>query len=171
MAAPVATKLITYGFRDAKANTSRLRVVIGGATSAAVDTDAVTLLNHLVLVTNANVYLTIDANPADKRTNGGTGQFQNSSDKAKMTFTASDGSIHRYQIPAPLAAIFKADLETVDKTVTAIAAVITDFQTFCYGAYTDTSPLAFVAGVRTRTPMPRRSNIFTLQPDLTGPEE
>lgn len=168
MAAPVAVLFVNYSYRDAKGNTSRVRVLIGDATTAAIQTDSATLRGHLAAISNAVITnQTFEQFPS--RTPGAAATYETVEDKAIMTFYDPAGMLHRYALCCPAAAIFLADGETVDNANVAVGNVITDFQTFVYGRYTDTAPLVFVGGVRARRKLHRRINIFTRNPQLSGP--
>lgn len=164
MAAPASILSLGFAFRDAKGQIARMRVLIGGASGAAVLTAYNTLQTDLQAVSNAHVHQT--AAPDRDFTYGSTGEFQNAVDKAVLTFRDEWGSLHRYMLPAPKAVIFKADLETVDPTQTDMETLITFFQASVYAHSTATAPLAYVGGVRGRKKMIRRFNIWTLDPTL-----
>ena len=170
MAAPADTQFRTMGFRDAKGNTSRVRVLIGAATDAALQTAFNTIQGHVQAITNANEYDVNNGNLSAHRTYGTSAEYNTVEDKAVLTFVSQQGTLHRYQFPAPKAAIFDADQETVNAAQTDVAAVITDFQTSVYGLPADTAPLTYVGGQRIRRRMHRRVTIFDKDPTLTGPE-
>lgn len=169
MAAPVSAFKFGYAFRDAKGQVGKMTVIIGDATNSAVLVDATTLFTALSAVSNANVRETIS--PDSVITYGGAGQFQSVEDKMQLVFQGPTGRIHRYQVPAPKASGFLADLETVNSADTNVASLLTAFTTFVYGRDTDTAPLVYVGGIRLRRRFIRRFNIITKNPAETGPGE
>lgn len=169
MAAPAVGLRLSYTFRDSKGQTGKMRMLIGDATNAAVLTDYNNGIALLQAVSNAKV--TVPTDYHKDRTYGTTAQFATVEDKAQLTFKSQQGSIVRFQIPAPKAAGFNTDLETVLPTETNMAALKTWFETYVYENITDTSPLTYVGGVRVRRKMQRKFNIFTLDPTLAGEGE
>lgn len=102
--------------------------------------------------------------------------FGSVEDKAVLTYIDAQGAIHRYKLPAPTAAIFLADGMTVDPTNTDIVALNTVLLNAAAHAYFFCSRSGvelndFVGGLRTRVRTQRRINIFTRNPDETGPAE
>jgi hypothetical protein len=166
VAAPVATLTGSFGFRDAKGQTAKMRVIVGAASVSAAYTDTVTLQGHLGAASNAAVYNTADTIKSDKLVYGSVATFLDVEDKAILTFKDSIGGLHRYQLAAPISACFYTDTETVNPAATAIAAVIADFQSFVYGFYNDTAPLVYIGGTRLRKKLQRKFNIFTKDPTL-----
>lgn len=162
----------TYSFRDARGFVTRELYYISAATFAAATTAATTLQTALNNLTNA-----APAGASGPLTSvpsaviyGGPGQFQNSSDKAGMTFATSTGAYHRYRVPAPLASIFLADLETVDPT----NAAVTSYVNAVDGNVSSRDGVlmaSFIGGLRVRGPFPRRINILIKNPAETGPDE
>lgn len=78
------------------------------------------------------------------------GVYEDIEDKAVMTFVDANGKTHNFKLPAPKAAIFMADKQTVDKTnalVIAYAGAMTDNARTHEGA----SLITFVGGRRIRT--------------------
>jgi hypothetical protein len=166
------TRQVSYGFRDAKNNTARLTVIIGGATDALIDLFITgPLLVHLQAVSNATVYPVQDANKLSKRIIGTAANYQNVEDKAVLTFTDQIGGMHRYQIAAPKTAVFKADQETVDAVQADMALLLADFQSNVVGFFDDIGPLLYVGGTRIRRKQHRKVNIFTRDPTLSEPAE
>lgn len=169
MAAPAVAQFARYGFRDARGQTSRVAVLVGGATSAVVQTNIVTLVAKFQALSNAHVY---DITLADTKdhTYGTAAVYQDVEDKAVLVYTDSVGGIHKYQVPAPIAAAFLADGETIDKTNGAVSGLNTSMQSFVYGNANDTAAVVFVGGFRARRKFQKRTNIFTLDPTETNPE-
>jgi len=170
MAAPATARAVSLSCRDAKGNVSRIRVTIGDATTAAIETDIANLVTHLNAATNAHWWYPASS-PLGDKTYGTAAVYQSVEDKAVLTFKSSLAVLSRFKIAAPKSAAFDTDGETVLSTETNIAAVITDFTTFVYGRASDTSPLAYVGGIRTRVRFQRRFNIMTKNPAETGPGE
>lgn len=168
MAAPVSALRFVYSFRDAKGQTARIRVLIGGATNAAVLGFAGTLATDLQALSNAHVSTNVDSVPS--HTYGTNAEFPNVEDKAALTFLSPVGTIHRYQVPAPILAAFDTDGETIIAG-DAVTAVVANFQSFVYGHPTDTGPLAYVGGIRQRRPFQRKFNIFTKNTALSAEGE
>jgi len=171
MAAPVDTTVRSYGFRDAKGQVAKVRIIIGAATPAAIETDAADFTTKSQAVSNAHVYQTVDPAPINKRTYGTSAEYNTVEDKMQLTFTDTVGNLHRFEIPAPKSASFLADQETVNPAQTDVAALVTAIGTYVYGRYNDTAPLAYVGGVRVRRKLQRKMNIFVKDPTLTEPAE
>jgi hypothetical protein len=169
MAAPTASQWYTFSFRDSRGEVSRMRGLIGDATFSAVEGDAVNGKALLQAVSNAHVYL--PAVDGFDRTYGATAEYETSEDKAVLTFADPAGFLHRFQIPAPLAAGFLADKETVNSAETNMAALITWMSAYLYGRKTDTAALTYIGGVRIRRKTHRKLNIMVKNPALTGPGE
>lgn len=169
MAAPAVLDQLFVRFRDARGNTSRLKVNIGDATHAATVTDLGTLVTHLGAVTNASVVSGLD--PRGNFTYGTNAEFPNVEDGAQLVFKDDVGTIHRFKIPAPKIAIFLDDGDTVDPGNAAVIALVGDFQTFVYANDLSDNPLTYVGGIRLRHKARRRLNIFVKNPALTGPGE
>lgn len=171
MAAPVVAQACSFGFRDDKGQTARLRVVIGGATIAAVQTNSAALRTLLAAVSNAHVYnITYSSGGADV-VYGTDADYETVEDKAQMVYIDPQGYFHRYQVPAPIGTKFLADGETWNPSDTDVAALYTGFQTYCYGHALDAAPLVVIGSIRIRRRMKRRENILTKNPALTGPGE
>ncbi len=162
----------TLTFRDAKGQTARVSFYCTAATFAAATPLANTVATDMEALTNSAISqatgpYTLIPSPV---VYGGAGQFQDSSDKAALSFTTATGAIHRYQVPAPLAAIFLADLETVDPSNAAVTAFVAAMEAVACSR--DGSAITtFIGGIRLRRKMPRRFNIFTKNPAETGPGE
>lgn len=169
MAAPVVALRYSIGFRDSKGFTSRMRFLIGDATVTAINTDANALVVLLQAVSNAHAYRT-DLQTPD-HTYGTTAQYATTEDKAELTFLDQQGKIHRFQVPAPKAAGFNTDTETVLSSETNMGNLITGISTYVYGSITDTSPMTYVSGVRVRRRLVRKATGFTKDPTLGIPEE
>lgn len=107
---------------------------------------------------------------------GTAATYETVEDKAVLVYLTLAGTLHRLEIPAPIAAVFLADQETVNKAQANIAA-LTAAMTATTGAGnfpSDRSGIAFgslIAGFRSRRRWQRKTTIWTLTPDLAGPEE
>lgn len=170
MAAPVAALKVGYNFRDAKGFVRRIRVILGDATNSAILTDSANGTTLLQAVSNAHVYSTLDAHKSIL-TLGTAATYLDCEDKAALTFVDPQGGFHRYQIPAPKSAGFLADQETVNAAETNMSALIGWFQSFVFGAQTDTSALVYVGGTRLRRKQSRKFNVITRDPGLANPGE
>ena len=121
-----ASRVIAYTADSAGANT--LSAAIAAASNAGQrNVDAITVTVHTGAPTAA--------------------VYENVEDKASVVFKALDGSTHKYQLPAPVAAIFESDEETVDPADP--TGVITAFLNGAF-AYTGSPLTTFVSGRRIR---------------------
>lgn len=175
----MATFPQTVTYRDDKGQTSSMRFYIVNATAAgalAAGTALVSALNALTNGANDGARGAYTS-PPTVHSYGANANFESCEDKAQLTFQTATGAIHRYMIPAPLESIFLADGETV-KTPDAggdaqqillaalVAAVVGDV------ASRDGVLIAsYIGGIRLRRKMKRKFDIFTLNPDLSGPGE
>lgn len=169
MAAPVFAAKHSFTFRDAKGNTVKMRMIVGGATAAAVETSCNSLVTAMHAISNA--FVTRPENPARDYTYGADSAFASVEDKARFTFRNPVGALSRYELPAPKLTIFDNDQETVDETNTDVETWIALMQSVVYSSYLDTAPLALIGGLRARRRMHRRANIFVLTPSLGEIEE
>jgi hypothetical protein len=166
-------KLESTTWRDVKGNTARIRWYVDSTlTDSAAHSAASAVINAITAITNSAFQsaagpATSVAGPA---VYGTAAQFTTVEDKAVMTFTAADGALHRYQIPAPKVSMFEVDQETVNATDTNTAAYITAAlanQVTRSGA----ALTAFVGGIRIRRKLHRKLSIYTLVPELDEPAE
>jgi hypothetical protein len=169
MAAPVFAQWYSYTVRDAKGQTSRMRVLIGGASSTAVESESQTLKPLLAACSNGHWSLPNQDGP--DHVYGGTGDFQDAEDKAMLVFTDPSGRLHRFQLPCPRHDQFQADTETINASATAMAALLANMQANVYGAASDTAPLVYIAGTRLRKKLKRKLTIWTKDPTLAIPAE
>jgi hypothetical protein len=118
------------------------------------------------------------------RTFNSSGDYLTVEDKAVFVFASATGSLHRFQLAAPLASIFMADSVTVDTTQAVVKQFIADITATAFGGTNpnvlilraacdqDSNILkSYVGGYRARRKMQRRFSIFTQNPALTGPGE
>lgn len=162
----------TFSFRDIKGQTSTVRMFIVGATPAAALADGIAIEAALAALSVASLGASKGAFTSSPAINtyGAAGAYDSVEDKAQLTYQTGTGAIHRYEIPAPLASIFLADDETVDPAnglVAALTAAMVGKASSRDGVLLG----SYVGGIRTRTKMIRKFNIFTLNPQLTGPGE
>lgn len=166
----------TYTFRDARGYTSPVRLVLASDTEA----DLVTTATGLVALFNAcsNAVIVSAIGPYSLEMTGAYGtnsEYANVVDKANVVMQASDFTLHKVGIPAPiLTACFFADGETVDPEATELAALIAALTNATSHAVAPRSHAPFstaLGGMRTRSKNRRRTNIRTLSPDLSGPDE
>lgn len=113
---------------------------------------------------------------------GASAQFENAEDKARMVFLAVDDDVApalytlwTIEIPAPKAALFYADLETVNSAATLTAQFITAMLTAdgAGGHPVTKSGLLiaqFVGGYRRRRKMQRKLTIYDKSANLDEPE-
>jgi hypothetical protein len=107
---------------------------------------------------------------------GSNAEFPNAEDKAVLTFLMADHSFNKFSIPAPKSAIFLSDLETVDLTNSLVLALNNALQAVdaVGGEATSKNGSFFsviIAGQRSRRRFQRQTTIWTLNPELTSPEE
>lgn len=106
--------------------------------------------------------------------------FQNAEDKARLVFTTAAFGLLAVSVPMPIGTgadnLFEADGETVDSAATNVAAFIAAMtvdgangETMCNRSGTAVG--SYVAGLRRRSPFQRKTTIYTLTPDETGPDE
>lgn len=162
---PAALQKVSFTFRDAKNQTARMTFIIGDTTPTTIYADAATLKGHLQALSNAHVQIV--ATDYTDTTTGTAAVYGSVEDKAVFTFQDADGVLHRWKVPAPKTAIFQADGETVDFSVTAVNDFKTDMLAFIYdqdGVQITSS----VGGTRARVKAQRRFNVRTRNPALTG---
>lgn len=169
MAAPASILSLGFTFRDSKGLTGHMRMLIGGASVAAIFTAYNSLQTALQAVSNAFVHQ--NSAPDKNYTYGTSARYDTIEDKAALTFRDEWGALHRYQIPAPISTIFLADQETVNMANADVATLVGLFQSNVYAHSTATAPLVGVGGIRQRRKMQRKANLFTLSSNLDEPEE
>jgi hypothetical protein len=164
----------TASFRDAKGQTATVKFFVHAADEPTALTDAQAIVTALAdaALTNAALQNAKGAYTTQPTVNtyGTNAVYETIEDKAMLTFETASGAIHRYQVPAPVAAIFLADDETVDPAnakVTALTAAMIG------KACSEDGVLiaSYIGGIRIRKKLKRKFNIFTLNPAETGPGE
>jgi hypothetical protein len=175
----MATYPQTFSFRDAKGQTSTIRMWIVNATDAGAHAAGLAVHNALDALTNAapgpakGAYNTAPAPNAY----GTAAMYQNIENKALLTFQTATGAIHRYQLPAPILAMFEPDEETVkapDGGGDAQQILLETLVTAMVGnvASRDGVLLAsYIGGIFLTRRFKRRFDIFTKDPSLSGAGE
>ena len=175
----VATYPQTFSFRDAKGQTSTVRMWIVNATAAGALAAGSAIHAALDALTNAApgpAKGAFNTAPAPN-TYGTATQYANIEDKALLTFQTATGAIHRYQLPCPIVAAFMTDEETVktpdgggdaqqvllDTLVTAMVGNVSSRD----GVLLD----SYIGGIYIRRRFKRKFDIFTKDPSETGPGE
>ena len=169
---------LSAGYVDAKGAQGRIKSFV----SVDTDTHGVTLygawLGFVDALTNAQLFsapgvggaLTISGDY------GTAAEFDSVTDKAVMTFIDSAGQIHRFQIPAPKAAIFLADKITVNRAQTDVAAYVNLIVNGGSNPYFMSTRgglqfSSFAGGLRIKKPNRKRMTIFTKSGNLDEPAE
>lgn len=107
----------SYSFRDFTSQVSTTRVFTNTAVeSTNIQATLAALTSAAVVAARGN------NNQPDTGAVGANTTYPNVEDKAVIIFKGVGGSTHKYSIPAPLAAIFAADGETVNLANAAVAA-------------------------------------------------
>lgn len=166
-------------FVDAKGNKARFTFYVSADTAARANGYGFTGFLPLVdPLTNAQrlgtpgAYGSISL-PGEYGTQATYGSIE---DKLILTFVSAAGGISRWQIPAPKAAVFLTDQETVNVAQTDVAAFIAyALATGPNGEFICNSEGVALAacpgGMRIRRKNQRRLSIFTKNPAETGPAE
>lgn len=171
----------SFGFRDAKGNTARMSFYIyydsAEATNAAGSigsglSSAVFALTNAAFANAYGPYAQVVT--ASYGTNA---TFASVEDKAMLTFQAVDGSLHRFNVPAPKSAIFLSDAETVNPANALVLALQTALHATSGAAAASTrggvlfGASSFIGGIRQRRKTRRKVNIYTLSAGLDEPAE
>lgn len=102
------------------------------------------------------------------------GAYESVIEKAVLVFQDAAGQLHRFEVPAPKIAIFKADKVTVDPANGLVVTFIGLMASGTFGVSATVVsrqdiPLAnFMGGVFRGRKLRRRLNILVLEPDLTA---
>jgi hypothetical protein len=166
----------SFTLRDVRGYSATMHLVLGSDTAADLTTYAATLPALINAVSNAVIVSAIGPYSLESTGAYGTNsEYANAVDKAELVMQASDNTLHKVGIPAPiLDSVFYADGETVDPSATELAALITALTGATSHAVAPRSHAPFNAalgGMRIRVKNRRRTNIRTLTPDLGGPDE
>lgn len=166
----------SFTFRDVRGYSATLRLVLADDTAADLATYAASLPALLNACSNAVIVSAIG--PYSLETTGAYGtnsEYPNAVDKASVFMQASDFTLHKMEIPAPiLTECFYADGETVDPEATALAALVAALTGATAHAVSPRSHSPFnaaIGGMRIRARNRRKTSIRTLTPDLGGPDE
>lgn len=158
---------IRYTFRDSQGRVAPYRSYVN-----VLEANLQTVVNNykalLQPISNASVETFLD--PPNAAVYGTNAEFPSVQDKAVFTFQDGHGGLHRYQVPAPVLAIFMADGITINIANTDVA----NYVSGVLAAITDRfgNPMThFVGGLRQRRKLPRRNNLFILAPDDASPED
>lgn len=171
-----STVLQTFNFRDSRGMTGSVRLWL--TSDSATDTnDLITpFITALEALTNA--HMTSSRGSAGDTPEFGYGsdaQYAPIEDKASLTYFTARAQRHTYRIPAPKAAIFMSDEQTVNPAnslVVAFNTAILDTVTSAFFSDAQGNPLTgYVGGIRTRSKLRRKFTIFTLNPAESGPGE
>lgn len=165
----MATARQYYTFRDAKNQTAVVGFYVTGGTIDDQNAGAAAIQVTLQALTNAHLEGGTGPAPIGPTAPvaGTNAVFANVEDKAAFVFDTATGAIHRLSIPAPKAAIFQADGETIDYGNAAVAAFVGAYVANAVtrdGAHITES----IGGGRTRARTRRRFNVRTRNPALTG---
>lgn len=169
----------TVTYRDDKGQTATMKFYVSAATAALALTAAQAIVDALDDLTNCANNGARGAYTSSPTANayGTNAEYETVEDKAQLTFQTASGALHRYQIPAPLASIFEADGETVktpDAGGDAQQILLDTLVTAMVGDAASRDGVllsSYIGGIRLRRRFRRRFNIFTLNPELTGPGE
>lgn len=161
----------TVTFRDDKGQTARTGFYTVAADLTAAATAAQAVIDALTACTVAAFQSSHGPaeSPPGTIAYGASGAYSDVEDKAEIAFTDAAGSVHRYQIPAPIAAAFLADDETLNPANAAVAALITAMTDGTTGSRSGVLNTGFLGGVRIRRRTQRRFSLITKNPALTGP--
>ena len=175
----MATYPQTFSFRDDKGQTSTMRMWIVNATAAGALAAGSAVATALDALTNAAPGPAKGAfnTPPSPNDYGTTAQYANIEDKALLTFQTATGQVHRYQLPAPKVAIFDPDQETVktpDGGGDAQQILLQNLVDAMVGNVASRDGVlldSYIGGIYIRRRFKRKFDIFTKNPDLTGPGE
>lgn len=167
----------TATYIDDKGQSAKVSFFISNATAAGALTAGTAAVNAINAITNCFFDGARGAytSPPGSHGYGTDAEYESVEDKAVLTFRTASGAIHRYQIPAPLGTIFRDDGETVKSPDAGGDAQQILLQTLVDAFVGDVCSrdgvllAAYVGGTRARRKLQRKFNIFTLNPDLTGP--
>lgn len=176
----------TVTFRDSKRYTTSVRFYVrnsGALTVAQLEVNASNIVVDMAALSNAALqsaqgpYTTA----ATAVVQGAQATYESAEDKLALTFSTAAGALHTYQIPAPAAAFFLNDGETVDTGNASVRQLIADMLDATYMTVTPTTGqtagagsrsgealTVFIGGIRKRRKNQRKQSIFSLSP--TGGE-
>lgn len=166
--------------RDAKGNTGVFRFfmdVTAAATLGAAHADVLTVINAFTPLSNAALQntrgLVSEFGVAQYGAHAVGGAYESIVDKAVLVFQDNSGQLHRFEIPAPKIAIFKADKITVDPAAATVITFINAMTTVQAGgsfvaSRQDIALANYMGGFYKARKIRRRLNVLVLQPDLTA---
>lgn len=175
----------TYGasLRDARGQIGRVGgfYVFNDASAADIGAGVAhveNIINAMVSMSNAIVVRQygLGSQIFNPQQYGANADYPNAEDKATLIYRTSVETLVRFSIPAPLAALFLTDAETVDPGG-ALLATLTGLLTSSDSAGGSASSnggnfiAAFVGGSRRRLRFQRKTTIWTKDPSETIPEE
>lgn len=162
----------TAVYRDARGFTARITFCIAAETLDDATTVGGLLVPALSLLTNGVLQRSIGPYTGFETdlSYGSTDEYQSVNDKLTVVFTTGDGGAHRYQVPAPKAALFLADSETADPGNADLAAFygIVLANAVC-GREGDVLT-RFVGGQLNHRKRAKRIGTYVFRPDLSGPD-
>ncbi len=175
----MATYPQTYSYRDHKGQTSTMRMWFVNATDAGAKTAAAAVRTALDALTNAAPGPAKGADNTAPAPNsyGVTATYANIEQKALLTFQTATGAIHRYQLPAPILLMFDTDQETVitpDGAGSAQQILLNDLVTAMVGNVASRDGVllnSYIGGIYLTRRFKRKFDIFTKDPDISGPGE
>jgi hypothetical protein len=132
-----------FSFRDFTGQVETTSMFVTTATLGTIATDLDTMSNA------RQVQRRGPSTTADTGASGTNATYPNVEDKAVLVFKGVGGSTHRYSIPAPKAACFLTDGETVDAAAGIVAPVIADILAVACDA-SGTALVSFSKGFRRR---------------------
>ena len=162
----------TFSFRDRKGMTSTVTFYTSQAGLLAADTAMQAIFTDIQPLSCALLYKA--KGPTNTPPNAvayppavAGEPYIDVEDKMVLTATTAAGSLHRWQIPAPLRAGFLGDDRTVDFTNGAVSAFVAAVVANCCDR-NGIAITAFLGGFRASRPQHRRFNIITRNPTLSG---
>lgn len=168
----------TYTYRDSRGDTATVRMfshdqVDSPATAFTWGEGVRVALDAMTNASFQSAHGPYEVNPT-MVTYGLTSEYETVEDKAVLTYTTADGSLHRYRVPAPKLAIFEPDAETVNPDNALVVAlngalIVAESQTL--SARDGVLLAQFVGGQRERVKLIRRETIFRKGVTLVIPGE
>ena len=172
----------SYSLMDAKGQVARVVLALNyDGAEAAPDAWTVGSGMAAAIAGASNAFLFAASGPYGylvPKQYGARADYVDAEDKAVLTFQDNVGALHRFSIPAPKAALFMADGQTVSPTSALveafITALITPANSASFGGRASTfsqAPAGFIAGQRQRRRTSRRLTLWTLSGGLDEPAE
>ena|SRR5215831_3043672 len=169
----------TWTWRDFRGFTAQNRLYANDAAGAATDVQVIVpaLTTVLVAATNAALQAVTglgqnELGAAQYGVGGTSHAYANIEQKAVFVMQDAAGNLHRFELPAPKLAMFKADLKTLDPAATLTANIITALLATSNGVFFSTRQgtqiINFMGGWSRERKLHKRMNTLTLQPDGTA---